>query len=166
MDAHICSPSQIHLTGSSIVCNAILRGDLCEQTLSIRVGSNVLIHDNVILRPPWQEIKYVPLRINDFVSIDEGSVVEAASIGSYVLIGKDCVIGNGSVIKDCVRVLDDSYVAPNSVIRPFAIYGGNPGNLNSLMSARLVGELPECAQEIIEEKIRSDFKVLLETKIF
>ena len=88
----------------------------------------MLIHDDVILRPPWQRKQHATLRIDDFVSIGKGSIVQASSIGSYVLIGKDCIIGNSCVIKDCVRVLDDSYVAPNTVIRPFAIYGGNPGN--------------------------------------
>lgn len=80
------------------------------------------------------------------------------------MIGKDCVIGSGSIIKDCVRVLDNSYIAPNSVLRPFAIYGGNPGNYNELIEAKIIGELPECAQEIIEEKIRTDFQILLESK--
>jgi dynactin-5 len=88
----------------------------------------VFIHDDVVLRPPWQKTKHSVLRINDYVLIQKGSIVEASSIGSYVIIGENCVIGNGSVIKDCVRILDDSYVAPNTVIRPFAIYGGNPGN--------------------------------------
>ena len=102
---------------------------MCEQTLSIRVGSHVIVYDDVVLRPSWQKVKYYPLKINDFVSIGKGSIVQASSIGSFVLIGNDCVIGNGVVIKDCVRVLDGSFVSPNTVIRPFAIYGGNPGML-------------------------------------
>lgn len=35
---------------------------------------------------------YYPMKIGDHVFVGEGTVVEAALIGSYVHIGKDCVI--------------------------------------------------------------------------
>lgn len=35
---------------------------------------------------------YYPTKIGDFVSIGAGSIVEAASIGNGVEIGKNCII--------------------------------------------------------------------------
>lgn len=49
-----------------------------------------------MLRPPGKIARgiysYYPMKIGDHVFVGEGSVVEAALIGSYVHISKDCVI--------------------------------------------------------------------------
>ncbi|KAF9162696.1 hypothetical protein DFQ26_003301 [Actinomortierella ambigua] len=50
---------------------------------------------------------YYPMKIGDHVTIGERSVVQAAQIGSYVQIGKDCVIGRFVIIKDCCKVVDE-----------------------------------------------------------
>ena len=38
------------------------------------------------------------MKIGDHVTIGEGSIVEAATIGSFVHIGKNCVIVSNSII--------------------------------------------------------------------
>lgn len=35
---------------------------------------------------------YYPMKIGDHVTIGEGTIVQAATIGSFVSIGKNCVI--------------------------------------------------------------------------
>jgi len=40
----------------------------------------------------YRQFGYYPVTIGDFVHVGEGSIVEAASIGSHVRIGKNCVI--------------------------------------------------------------------------
>ena len=98
------------------------------------------------------------MKIGDHVFVGEGSVVEAALVGSYVHIGKGCVIvscsqegggegangrkGKFTIIKDCVRIEDGTVIAPNTVIPPFSLVAGRPGVV--------VAELPETAQEQLE----------------
>ncbi|KAJ1341551.1 hypothetical protein BSLG_003974 [Batrachochytrium salamandrivorans] len=83
------------------------------------------------------------MKMGDHVVIESDTVSEASSIGSYIHIGKDCVIGRFVVIKDCVKILDGSVVPANTIIPPFSVYGGNP--------AKLVDEWTEAAQEIMQE---------------
>lgn len=51
---------------------------------------------NETSRPPYKTYKgnfnYYPMKIGDFVHIGAGSVVEAATIGNCVEIGKNCII--------------------------------------------------------------------------
>lgn len=69
------------------------------------------------------------------MTVGANTIVEAASIGSHVEIGANCLVGRFVIIKDCVRILEGSVVAPNTVIPSFSIYGGSP--------AGCVGQLPE-----------------------
>lgn len=66
-------------------------------------------------------------------------MVEAALVGSHVNIGARCVIGKFAIIKDYVRILEDTVVPANMVIPSFSIVAGRPG--------RVVGEVPEGGQE-------------------
>lgn len=57
---------------------------------------NIPTDADVIIRPPSKLYKnhfsYYPLRIGDYTHIGQGSLVEAAQIGSFVHIGSNCVI--------------------------------------------------------------------------
>lgn len=84
----------------------------------------------------------MPLRMGDHVFVGEGTVVQAASIGSHVHIGAQAVIDEFAIIKDYVRVLDGTVVPPNMVIPSFSIVAGQP--------ARVVGEIPEGGHDMFE----------------
>lgn len=45
-------------------------------------------------------VAFFPLHIGDHVIIEEGTVVNAAQVGSYVHIGKNCVIVSAAVHYD------------------------------------------------------------------
>lgn len=51
------------------------------------------VHD---YRPPYKTYRgafnYYPMKIGDYVHIGANSVVEAATIGNHVEIGKNCII--------------------------------------------------------------------------
>lgn len=84
--------------------------------------------------------------MGDHVTIGANTIVEAASVGSHVEIGANCLVGRFVIIKDCVRILEGSVVAPNTVIPSFSIYGGSP--------ASCVGQLPETFAETCEVKTK------------
>lgn len=46
----------------------------------------------IVLIATTRSFSYYPMKIGDHVTIGEGTIVQAASIGSYVHIGKNCVI--------------------------------------------------------------------------
>ncbi|KAI1434197.1 trimeric LpxA-like protein [Xylaria sp. CBS 124048] len=85
---------------------------------------------------------YLPLRLGDHVFVGEGTVIQAATIGSHVHVGRNVVVGEFAIIKDYVRVLDGAIVSPNMVIPSFSIVAGQP--------ARVVGEIPEGDHEAFE----------------
>ena len=37
-------------------------------------------------------VKFIPLQIGDYVIIEQNSIISAAKIGSFVNIGKNCII--------------------------------------------------------------------------
>lgn len=89
----LCGSQNIVLHGKVIVDKgAIIRGDLA----NVRTGRYCIISKNAVIRPPFKQfsqgVAFFPLHIGDHVFIGEDSVISAASIGSYVYIGKNVVI--------------------------------------------------------------------------
>ena len=96
-EAIIHSPSQIQLSGSSLILSqATLHGDLADHALALKVGHRCFVGYNAVLRPPSRVLSGkrvgLPMRVGDFVYIGQGSTVEAASIGSFVFIGENVTI--------------------------------------------------------------------------
>jgi dynactin-5 len=92
------------------------------------------------------------MKIGDHVHIGAGSVVEAATIGNHVEIGKNCIIvclplallprkdkaesfffylalsqGKFAIIKDCAKIADNTVLAPNTVVPALSLFAGSPG---------------------------------------
>ena len=80
--------------------------------------------------------------------IGEDSIINASTIGSYVYIGKNCVIvsqccqspphpltpshppqSRSCILKDCCKVADNAVLPPETVVPPFSIFTGSPGVL-------------------------------------
>lgn len=117
--AAISGPQNIILGGKTIISsNAIIRGDLRRtgpgHAVVISLGRYCLIGEGcvmrsvrtsyeypyklviVIYRPPYKTYRgnfnYYPMKIGDHVHIGGGTIVEAATIGNHVQIGKNCII--------------------------------------------------------------------------
>lgn len=95
---------------SSIWFGAVLRGDQAP----ITVGEGTSIQDNAVLHCE----KDHALRIGSNVTVGHGAIVHCAAVGDNTLvgmgailldgavIGKDCIIGAGAVVKENAQVPD------------------------------------------------------------
>ncbi|RYO88891.1 hypothetical protein DL764_008659 [Monosporascus ibericus] len=130
--AILIGTQHIMLGGKTVIqAEAMIRGDLYRTAQSSSSAAKGAVCD-----PPAGCTK------GDQVFIGEGSVVQAATIGSHVHIGSHVVIGEFAIIKDYVRILDGTIVPANMVIPSFSIVGGQP--------ARVIGEVPEGGHEAFE----------------
>ncbi|KAH9814793.1 trimeric LpxA-like protein [Melampsora americana] len=154
--ALISGSQNIILGGKTIIEHqVIIRGDLRRTGLGnsvvIGIGKFCLLSERSVIRPPYKTYKgvfsYYPMKIGDHVHIGSDSVIEAASIGNLVQIGKNCVIGRFSIIKDCVKISDNTIIPPGTVIASMSSYSGSPG--------RWQVDLPESTPELIESKTKS-----------
>uniref|UniRef100_A0A0K0DKH8 Actin-related protein 3 n=1 Tax=Angiostrongylus cantonensis TaxID=6313 RepID=A0A0K0DKH8_ANGCA len=120
-----------------------IRGDLA----AIRSGRFCIICSGTLIRPSSKKfskgVTLFPVHIGDHVMIEEGCVISAAQICSFVHIGARSVIGGSAVLKECCRVLPGSVVAADSVFPPYSTIAGNP--------ARIIGQEPECTEDLMTE---------------
>merc|ERR1712048_461262 len=70
-------------------------------------------------------------------------VIRAWQIGCCCWIGEGSVINNKCVVEDCGMVLENTVLAPGTVVPPYTVFGGNPG--------RCVGRLPPTFDMIMNE---------------
>ncbi|KAI1763262.1 trimeric LpxA-like protein [Hypoxylon sp. FL1150] len=158
--AILIGTQHIMLGGKTVIqAEAMIRGDLTRtaqatsgsgaapgSNTAVAIGRYCYLSKGCCLRPPGRIYKgsftFLPLRLGDHVFIGEGTVVQAATIGSHVHIGQNVAVGEFSIIKDYVRILDGTIVPPNMVIPSFSIVAGQP--------ARVVGEVPEGGHEAFE----------------
>lgn len=90
----------------------------------------------------------MPLRLGDHVFVGQNSVVQAATVGNHVRIGRDCMVNEFAIVKDYVRILDGAVVPSFMVIPSFSVVAGRP--------ARVVGEVAE--GEVEEFELREAYK--------
>lgn len=129
------------VTGKSIIeAGATLCGDLRRKggghAISISIGIFSRIASNATLIPPSSvtsiladstvnSFSHSPMRIGEYTVIGAGTFVESTSIGSFVNIGTNCVLGAFSVVKDCCTILDDAVIPAYTIIPPFSVVGTN-----------------------------------------
>ncbi|KAG6037005.1 hypothetical protein E4U41_005357 [Claviceps citrina] len=119
---------------------------------AVAIGRYCFLSRGVLLRPPGRLYKgsytYMPLRLGDHVFVGQNSVVQAASVGSHVRIGRDCMVNEFAIVKDYVRILDGAVVPSCMVIPSFSVVAGRP--------ARVVGEVAE--GEVEDFELRDAYK--------
>eukprot|EP00049_Salpingoeca_infusionum_P006394 m.106292 g.106292 ORF g.106292 m.106292 type:complete len:198 (-) comp13297_c0_seq1:44-637(-) len=140
----LCGSKNISLLGKAIVqAGCVIRGDMAQ----VLAGKFCVVKQGVLLRPSWKHFpkgdtpfNFFPMKLGDYVTIDENAVVGAATIESHVHIGANCVISPRCVLLSCCKIEPNTFLPPDTVVPPFAIMAGNPG--------RQVGELPEATKEL------------------
>eukprot|EP01065_Artemidia_motanka_P028087 TRINITY_DN33312_c0_g1_i1.p1 TRINITY_DN33312_c0_g1~~TRINITY_DN33312_c0_g1_i1.p1 ORF type:complete len:244 (+),score=48.87 TRINITY_DN33312_c0_g1_i1:81-734(+) len=147
MGAVICGVQRVQVTGRTLIApRSCIRGDLQK----ISCGKYLILSDDAVLRPSAKKVagsnRYVPLTVGDYVSIGARSIVQASGIGSYVVIGSDCIISPRVVVKNCVWVQPGSVVLPDQVLPTMTVWAGDP--------AECVGLLQESAGDEIRALCR------------
>ncbi|GAA5894081.1 hypothetical protein JCM6882_007979 [Rhodosporidiobolus microsporus] len=161
----ITGSTNIVLGGKSILHpNCIIRGDLRRAgaaaaggggggTVVIAMGKYCSVGEGAVLRPCYKTYKgvfsYYPMKIGDHVSIGAGSVVEAASIGTGVEIGANCIIGPLAILKDYSRIADNTVVGAGTIVPSLTEWSGSP--------ARPAGQLAESTPELVEAKAKAAY---------
>ncbi|KAI9767787.1 MAG: hypothetical protein M1840_005468 [Geoglossum simile] len=116
--------------------------------IAIAIGRYCILSPRSLLRPPAKLYRgaysHYPLKLGDHVFIGPDTIIEAAVIGSYVHIGAGSVVGRFAIIKDCVKVLENTVVPAGMVVPSFSIVAGRPG--------RVIDEMPETGQEMMDLK--------------
>ncbi|XP_010793271.1 dynactin subunit 5 [Notothenia coriiceps] len=145
----LCGSQNIVLNGKTIVMNdCIIRGDLA----NVRVGRHCVVKSRSVIRPPFKKfskgVAFFPLHIGDHVFIEEDCVVNAAQIGSYVHIGKNCVI---------VTQKGTTGLRSFHLVFIHHIFTCVHLSLSGLFS----GELPECTQDLMIDVTKSYYQKFL-----
>ncbi|GAA5938784.1 dynactin subunit 5 [Sporobolomyces koalae] len=160
----IYGSQNIVLAGKSILSpGCVLRGDLRRSaatssttsgggaTVVIAMGKYCFVGEQSVLRPCYKTFKgtfsYYPMKIGDYVTIGAGSVVEAASIGTGVEIGKNCIIGPLSILKDYCKIADGAILGAGTIVPSLTEWSGSP--------AKSIQQLAESTPEIAEAKAKA-----------
>lgn len=134
----------VHQGVSVVESLAEIHGELNNGRPIISWGKHVVIGSRAVLQPARKPTgEYTPLRIGNYVSIGSDTVIMASSIGSRVIVGKNCQIGAHAVIRDCTIIPDGSVVPPSAVVAPYTLF-------HAPQRYAKVVELPESAEEAIQ----------------
>jgi hypothetical protein len=89
-------------------------------------------------------------------------------IASFVHIGHNAVVGQRVVLNECCYIDDDAVLQDDIVVPLFAHMKGNPGivqqqlfvfNIIYLFSAKMVGKVPLCTQELMKTCCESFYEM-------
>jgi dynactin 5 len=140
--ATIEDPNQVQLQGKSVLREGVsVRG-------SVRMGRYCYVGEHTILKSPTHgDQMVVPLIIRGHSQIGKHCIIEAASIGSNVVIGDGCKIGKRCLIKDNCWVAPGTALGDDTVIPPFSRVAGAPGKVVAELPPSAATELQELAQE-------------------
>ncbi|KAL1285893.1 hypothetical protein TPS_03784 [Trichinella pseudospiralis] len=146
--SELSGSQNIMLKGKSIIREgSVIRANRS----TVQIGKFSYIGCNTILMPALKTFTngftVLPLKIGDYVYIDDNSVIQCTRIGSYVHIGKNCVISEYCIIKDCCVLEDNTVLPTQTIVPPFVRISGNPG--------KIVGFLPNCTQNLMIDIMQS-----------
>lgn len=148
-DANIEGATYVVNQGKSYIGHcASIRGDRNNGKPIISWGQYVILGDRCSLIPSERSEKFYPMIIGHHVHIGKNSSIQAASIGSNVIIGDDCSIGQFAILKDCVVIPDKSTVPPYAVVGPMSKY----------VQGEIIETLPESAENAISEYCETTFQ--------
>jgi len=137
----------------------IIHEDVTIQAESARVsiGRFTQIRPGCRITPPQiPDGEPIPVRIGANTWFDVNVTCEAAAVGSFCWLGKNCRIGARVLMKDCCVVADDAVLPPDLVVPPFTrVSMLDDGRLHFL-------EMPPSINVVIQEHTEDYYFKLVE----
>lgn len=124
-------------------------------SISVSCGRYCTLGENCVIRPAYKTYKgcvqgrrscdrpgHIPtltsmtvlrlfsfysVRMGDHVHIGAGSIVESGVIGNHIDIGRGCILGKLSILKDCIRIMDGAVIPAGTVLASGTVWAGSPG---------------------------------------
>lgn len=150
-----CPPSVVHLPGSAVVgnvtlaeevsvwFNAVIRGDAD----AITIGARTNIQDLSMLHAdPGQ-----PLAIGEEVTVGHRAILHGCTIEACCLIGMGAVVMNGARVGRGSIIAAGSVVLENTIIPPFSLVAGMPGDVKKTFSEEVAGVIRASADIYVEK---------------
>lgn len=126
----------------SVWCGAVIRGD-CE---GIRIGRNTNIQDLAVLHADVG----IPLVVGDNVSVGHQAMLHGCTIGDGALIGIQAVILNGAKIgKNCI-VGAGSVVTENKEFPDNSMIIGTPAKLVRQLDAAQIADFQHIVEHYVD----------------
>lgn len=121
---------------SSVWFGSVIRGDVN----FIRIGNYVSIQDGSILHVTTE--KY-PLEIGNRVVIGHRVILHGCKVGSNVLIGMGSVIMDGVVIGNNCIIAAGTLITQNKIIPDGSLVMGNPGKVGKIVDRAMLKKIDE-----------------------
>jgi carbonic anhydrase/acetyltransferase-like protein (isoleucine patch superfamily) len=123
--------------GSSVWCNAVLRGD----TAPITVGAGSNIQDGAVVHADPD----APCAIGDGVTVGHLAIVHGCTVGDHSLIGMHATVLNHAVIQAESLVAANALVRERATFTPRALIAGLPAEQRRTLNDEQVAGLHESA---------------------
>lgn len=137
--------------GSSIWCNAVIRGDVN----SIRIGQRTNIQDCAILHVTYQTHSLV---LGDEITIGHNAVLHGCTIRDRCLIGMGAVVLDGAIVGEECLIGAGALVTEGKEIPPRSVAVGSP--------ARVVRKVTDKELQYILEGVKRYLSQAQEYKSF
>mmetsp|Transcript_7037 Transcript_7037/g.23054 ORF Transcript_7037/g.23054 Transcript_7037/m.23054 type:complete len:212 (-) Transcript_7037:1130-1765(-) len=124
--------------------HAVIRGD----PQKVHVGNLSNVQERALLETVDELDSGFPaeVRLGDYVSVGAGSVLRSCTVGDNVSIGIGCVVQEGAVIEDFVKLEAGSVVEQDTYVPSGEKWAGNP--------AAFVDKLDEDDQQAIIDEAK------------
>ncbi|RNF16676.1 trimeric LpxA-like protein [Trypanosoma conorhini] len=117
----------------------VVRGDIA----SVSLADAVILRAGCVVRPPLRPLLNLtvaessPVTIGSATMLGKRTVCEATSVGSYVHVEDDCVIGEWAEVPDGVWLRSGCVVPAGLRLAPYAVYEGRPARPVASLDAEL-----------------------------
>jgi carbonic anhydrase/acetyltransferase-like protein (isoleucine patch superfamily) len=111
--------------GSSVWCNAVLRGDVNDITIGRCSNIQDLAMGHVSHRTE-RKPEGSPLVIGDYVTVGHSVILHGCRIGNECLIGMGSIVMDDVVVQDRVMLGAGSLVSPGKTLESGFLYIGRP----------------------------------------